>query len=307
MLSLVEKFKNNKIARNDYWLEMLQIHERLIDYQKLLNQNQLVKKIEIDKNSFVVALHNDLKFIWDPKDLRSPVSVAVNNGVYEKEELEFVKLIVKDLKVLFDVGGNIGWFCLHLSKFINSTDSVIYTFEPVKNTFNQLEKNINLNQVKNIKVYNFALGEKEEVVNFYIPMVTGSVAACMTNLLDERCHEESCLIKRLDDFVKKSSISKIDFLKCDVEGAELFVLKGGFESIKNLKPILFVEMLRKWSSKFNYHPNDIIFLLGRIGYSCFYIENKKLVLLTEVSDFTTATNFLFLDKDKHKNIISKYS
>ena len=66
----------------------------------------------------------------------------------------------------------------------------------------------------------------------------------------------------MDEWAKKNQISRVDFIKCDVEGAELFVYKGGMEIIENSKPLIFSEMLRKWSAKFGYHPNDIIDLLA---------------------------------------------
>ena len=72
-----------------------------------------------------------------------------------------------------------------------------------------------------------------------------------------------CNVRRMDDFVKDENINRIDFIKCDVEGSELFVYQGGIESIDRFKPIVFSEMLRKWSNKFGYHPNDIINLFTK--------------------------------------------
>lgn len=53
-------------------------------------------------------------------------------------------------------------------------------------------------------------------------------------------------------------------------------------------------MLRKWSAKFNYHPNDIIQLLAGIGYRCFTAQNDKLVPFSRMDENTTETNFFFL-------------
>lgn len=66
-------------------------------------------------------------------------------------------------------------------------------------------------------------------------------------------------------------------------------------------------MLRKWSKKFDYHPNDIIDLLKSVGYSCYAIEENSLGYISQVTDDTMETNFLFLDesKERHKNIIDK--
>ena len=103
----------------------------------------------------------------------------------------------------------------------------------------------------------------------------------------------------MDTFVKDEKISALDFVKCDVEGAEYFVYQGGLETLKKFKPIIFSEMLRKWSAKFDYHPNDIINLLKQIGYLCFVIRGRKLEEFTLMDENTLETNFIFLHKEKH--------
>ena len=62
-------------------------------------------------------------------------------------------------------------------------------------------------------------------------------------------------------------------------------------------------MLRKWSQKFNYHPNQIITLLSELGYQCYTIHGKSLERFTEVNDETRATNYVFLDSVKHQRIL----
>lgn len=82
---------------------------------------------------------------------------------------------------------------------------------------------------------------------------------------------------------------------------------GGVESIKQYKPIIFCEMLRKWAKKFDYHPNDIIELLKNIGYSCYAIKENTLGYISQVTEDTMETNFLFLNesKERHKSILDK--
>jgi hypothetical protein len=100
---------------------------------------------------------------------------------------------------------------------------------------------------------------------------------------------------------------KVDFIKCDCEGAELLVFKGAKNVIYADKPIVFTEMLRKWSAKFGYHPNDIINFFGELGYSCFYSNLDKLAQIDEVNDSTIETNFIFLHRGKHKSVIRNFS
>lgn len=104
---------------------------------------------------------------------------------------------------------------------------------------------------------------------------------------------------------KMRGITKVDFIKCDVEGTELFVYEGGKKTIEKYRPIIMSEMLRKWAHKFNYHPNDIINLLTELGYQCFVInENSNLKKFDKVLEETVETNYYFLHKEKHAYIIS---
>ncbi len=99
----------------------------------------------------------------------------------------------------------------------------------------------------------------------------------------------------------------VDFIKCDVEGAELNVFRGGLKSIAKHKPIIFTEMLRKWSARYGYHPNAIIDLFHSNGYRCFVINQKMLSKVTKIDDDTVETNFFFLHKDKHASLIAANS
>ena len=81
--------------------------------------------------------------------------------------------------------------------------------------------------------------------------------------------------------------------------------KGAIESIKEFKPVVFSEMLRKWCAKFEYHPNDIINLFREIDYKCFIIKDRKLEEIKIVDEDTIETNYFFLHIDNHKHIIEE--
>jgi hypothetical protein len=90
-------------------------------------------------------------------------------------------------------------------------------------------------------------------------------------------------------------LNRLDFIKIDVEGAEKLVIDGGINTIKSLKPIIYCELLRKWSAKFGYHPQDVVKLLAEIGYKCFYLDGEnELQRIYEIDDQTSQTNFLFI-------------
>ncbi len=306
MKKLMTDFARGKITKEIYWAEMLNFHNILLSYPEFIKEKN-IEAIEIRNNGLIVTLLNGLRFIWDPQDIRTPISVVVNNGDYEKNELNFIKKIIKPISpVIFDRGANIGYYSLHFAKWVVKYGAVIYSFEPIPKTFNILNKNIELNNLYNINTYNIAFGKQKDAVKFYVPKCSGSVAASMRALYETENEIIKCRVERFDDFVIEHHIKKIDFIKCDVEGAELFVIEGGMNSLDLFRPIIFIEMLRKWSNKFDYHPNEIIDIMKNIGYSCFCERNSKLDRVVEITDSCVETEFFFLHTRKHKDIINEF-
>ena len=170
----------------------------------------------------------------------------LNFGSYENEEFSLVSSLCQDGFRVFDIGANIGWFSLSLAKLRPTI--TLQAFEPVPDTFGYLQKNAALNDVPNLTINNFGFSNEEKELRFFF-YPEGSGNASSQNLSERNdAQEVVCQVKRLDDFVSMGNF-QIDLIKCDVEGAELMVLQGGTETLRTQKPIVFVEMLRKWAAK----------------------------------------------------------
>lgn len=118
--------------------------------------------------------------------------------------------------------------------------------------------------------------------------------------------KQSCLIKTMDTCVKELGIDRIDFIKCDVEGAEKMVFIGAQQVLCEYKPVVYTEMLRKHAKRFGYHPNEIISLFKKFDYACYREESGKLIPFSEMDDNTEETNFFFLHEKKHCDIIEHF-
>jgi FkbM family methyltransferase len=212
---------------------------------------------------------------------------------------------VSDGITIFDVGANIGWYSVHLSKKL--PNAKIYSFEPLPGTFEQLKRNVELNKIQNISLNNFAFSDSVKKLSFYYsPALTGASSSVNITENDSMVLVE-CQANTIDNFVAENNIQAIDFIKCDVEGAEFMVYKGSAASIERFKPIVFTEMLRKWSAKFGYHPNDIIAFYRGFGYNCYTAHGGKLAPFDTVTDETLETNYFFLHPEKHAATIAALS
>ncbi|CAI3225674.1 FkbM family methyltransferase [Clostridium neonatale] len=305
---LIEGYKNNKFDKKEYNQLMFNIHEKLIDYCELI-KSSMIEKIEINKEDLIIDIKyntNNIKMLLHSKDSTAVSIQILNFGEYESEELNMVLKLLGMLdneSVIFDIGANLGWYTLNLKKDMKTRK--IYSFEPIKETFDKLKQNLYINEIDENNIFNFGFFNENKKIEFFYDILA-SGASSLADLREVKTTQKvECNVRRMDDFVKDENINRIDFIKCDVEGSELFVYQGGIESIDRFKPIVFSEMLRKWSNKFGYHPNDIINLFTKIGYQCYVINDKKLKLFTKVDENTIETNYFFLHKQKHLDIIRK--
>lgn len=296
------KFKDKIISKHEYIDEMYSVHNILFEFQQLLNESD-IERIEIEAGSIIfVYKKTGIKFICTAGDKRLAPIDSLNFGEYERAELNMQFRIIQPDWNILDIGANYGWYALQMAA--QFPKNYIYSFEPIPHTFEQLNKNIALNVYNSINTNNLGLSEKEGAFDFYFnPQL--SVNASLADVSESKnTHKVICKVSTLDSEINKMGIIP-HFIKIDIEGAELLALKGGLETIEKYKPVFFIEMLRKWSAKFNYHPNDIINLLASKSYNCYIIKEAFLQKINEVTEDTTETNFIFLHTQNHSELIQK--
>jgi FkbM family methyltransferase len=300
LFPLRRKFQSGEIERNEYIREMHKVHSILFEYADFIHDTDIAR-IEIGADEVQVTTKSTgIKMLCDRVDEWIPPFGILNFGFYEKNYSEMICRLIDNGDTIFDIGANIGWYSLTFSKLFPG--SQIFSFEPIPNSFNALKRNIEINQSTNIHPFNCGLSDRSGELDFYYyPDISGASSA--VNLLDRSNFQRVISpIKTLDEVISENRTG-VDFIKCDVEGSELLVFKGGIESIQKYKPIIFAEMLRKWSAKFKYHPNEIIRLLADAGYQCFRLVEGRLEPFFEMNENTVDNNFFFLHTDKHASKI----
>lgn len=295
------KFYAGEISRENYWDLMRDKHLLLRDYHELLRDSD-VDSIKLTSNSLLIELRNGAKFNWEPEEVRGSANVLVNDGTNEEGYSDMLFAAATGKSTIFDIGANVGYYCVQLPKLLGRFGQV-HAFEPISSTYRQLINNIFLNGVESqVTSNNIGLSDMRGEVEFFLPDYSGSVAASMRNLhVDENSSKNYAAVDTMDNYCRLNSISSVDLIKIDVEGAELLVLRGGLEIIKTTRPILFMELLRKWSKPFGYHPNDVLRLLYDIGYKCWVLEDSNLAPFKWMDDLTLQTNFIFVHEDSDED------
>ena len=298
LISNRKLYIDNKIDKYAYMNNMFMDHKLLHEYAEFIQTTDVLDiKIENGEVYFNLLSNNvRIKMVSNPFDTTSVPFTFLNMGSYEKEYINVINL-VKENDVVLDIGANTGWYTLNwLQQFKNIN---VFSFEPIYQNYIYLIKNLILNGQKTENAFNFGFSNINEKVNFFWDTERFG-ASSLVNLRDtNKALPVQCEVRRLDDYFPALGIDKLDFIKCDVEGAEKLVFEGGIETIKKYKPLIFTEMLRKWSKKFGYHPNDIILLLRNIGYFCYALGPGSYRLIEDITDDTMETNFLFFT-ESHK-------
>ena len=125
--------------------------------------------------------------------------------------------------IIFDCGANIG-FATIFFKWLYP-ESEIYAFEPDKKTFEILKKNISQNKLKNVHLFNSAISDKNGNIDFFID--SKSPGSLVMSTKRERMPKDKITVDclSLSSLIKNKNLSKIDYVKMDIEGSENEVIQ----------------------------------------------------------------------------------
>ncbi|MDB9739470.1 FkbM family methyltransferase [Candidatus Pelagibacter sp.] len=210
-------------------------------------------------------------------------------GTSEKKINNLKKLFKSNEKlIIIDIGANIGSISLPLAKMFNK--SKIFAIEPTNYAFKKLTKNLNLNEdlKKIISLNQIFLSKKNK------PVKVWSSWNFNNNTNKHKQHLGTLhSIKResymsLNNFINFKKIKKVDFIKLDVDGHELDVLKSGEKFLKNKKPIIFIEIAPYLYPEFGYKCSELITYIKKLKYS-FYNEDLKKI--KNINDYVNKITF----------------
>lgn len=223
------------------------------------------RNLDLSQERIISIFDSKLKTISNDKGISSELII------HKIHEPLTTSLIIKKLTKgmhCIDIGSNIGYYAILESEKIGN-NGIVWSIEPSPQNFETLSKNIILNQRKNIKCHNIAIGEKNGKIDFLI-----SDKSNWSKIKNETDHMEKgdkiiqVDIMTLDSFSEKNKIEKVDLLRMDVEGYERNIISGSIDFLEKFKPILMIEVHKMIMG--NYETKEFLEKLQILNYECEY-------------------------------------
>ena len=192
----------------------------------------------------------------------------------EPDLQKIMRSYIKCNDIVFDIGANIGYTSIAMSKIVGDS-GLVYAFEPVPKNITDFNDNISLNKCNNILLTSKALSNINENIDFRIPEMGKNLS--MASMIWHK-KDNSVLTLQLETIIldENSTFRDVNpsFVKIDVEGAEGRVILGMYNLIKRARPVIFIECSKNGRK-------NVWQVLKDLNYCCFNSKN----LLREILDF----------------------
>jgi FkbM family methyltransferase len=231
--------------RQDGWLKHVSFSDLIIDFFRFsrIYKNAIKRRMQIEKKGTLYIVRIDGKTFYWPQEALLDTIAFMYYEVYFKGNNHYYdpgKMAVKKGDVVFDCGACEGFFT---RKALDAGADKVYCIEPVPALIKCLEMTFAAEIISGrVVLWPYIIGNKNKVVKYYKDLIKPEESRIVN---PDEVGSDSLLAAETDMFsidalCDRYSIRKIDFIKVDVEGAEVALVQGAEKTIKTLKPSLAV-------------------------------------------------------------------
>jgi len=209
---------------------------------------------------------------WLAHDSKMDEFLLWQGGYWQEEaQFRFVQRFLRPGMNVLDIGAHHGLYTLLASKLVGRRGRVV-AFEPSPRERKRLRHHLWLNLCLNTKVEPYAVGSQSSQAEFFV--VENKSEDWCNSLRPPVIHGTTKVVKvdvlPLDDYLDRATLSSVDFIKLDVEGAELSVLQGAQKLLQSAKrPVFMVEVEDTRTKPWGYRAREIVSALEAVGYEWF--------------------------------------
>jgi FkbM family methyltransferase len=196
----------------------------------------------------------------------------------EEPEMRTLASFVAPGDCVVDVGANVGFYTVRLSEAVG-IQGTVHAFEPVPETFAILSATVRRLPLSNVVLHASALSDHSGTAEIVVPREAGGADNLYLAHLAGKAAPPGRRTRietvTLDEF-RRNGLPRISFIKCDVEGAELLVLRGALAVLREDRPVMLCEVCGH-AKRFQTTPGDVFAFIQTIGYRAMRLDGEVLV------------------------------
>jgi FkbM family methyltransferase len=193
-------------------------------------------------------------------------------GIYEMPVQETLAQYLKPGDIFYDIGANVGFFTIVAAKLVGSLGKV-YAFEPEAENIATLRHNAQINQFTHVSAIAKAVSRTTGQAEFLLANYSGGHTLATVGSRADARDVISIDVVSIDDLLSQNEIESPTFVKIDVEGAEIDVLYGMTQTIKEYQPIILYEVDDRNKEIMLSKREEIASFLRECGYEIKYLAD----------------------------------
>jgi FkbM family methyltransferase len=211
----------------------------------------------------------------------------------EKKRVQFLASFFPPSGTVIEVGAHFGYLTKEFAQ-VHAGSCMVYGFEPLPYNFGILQKVTR--SYSNVVIRNQALSDSDGTADLMVPVKKqGKIGPGLAHFGQETERDyirHKVETVRMDRAASDLGLSRLDFIKMDVEGAELLVLRGGEETLRRFKPVIYAEIDPAFTTRLGYTPKDLFDFLLSMGYRAHQPDEARNAIIP-VSGFEGPYDYLF--------------
>jgi FkbM family methyltransferase len=212
----------------------------------------------------------------------------IRQRTWYEPELELIDHAVRPDDTVLDIGANFGLYAHYLDRAVGRSGKV-YSFEPIPFTARTFGFVGRLLRWRNVELVAKGCAEQSGKLTFTLPVMdTGAISAGLVHAKGrndardgkekharfEKTRDVECDVVAVDEFLPPSA--DVSLIKCDIEGADLFAMRGARRTLARCKPVVIIEINPWFLEGFGLKVADLVGFFQELGYRLYRYEGRRL-------------------------------